>query len=88
MTVRVSTQIYLLDANGVRSGAPVARIDPANLTIQAGKSAVTEGKATVANPKLWGPAPRQKPNRYVAVTTVQRSDALRTATKRLLASAR
>lgn len=73
-TVRVSTQVYALDASGKKTGPPVARIAPANLTIQSGKSAVTEGKATVANPKLWGPAPLQKPNRYVAVTTVQKGN--------------
>ncbi|HTY63037.1 MAG TPA: beta-galactosidase GalB [Acidobacteriota bacterium] len=75
-TVRVSTLFYLLDSNGNKTGSPVARIAPVNVAVQAGKTAFTEGKATIANPKLWGPMPGQKPNRYVAVTTVQRGDAL------------
>ena len=37
-------------------------------------SAIAEGTATVANPKLWGPPPQQRPNRYVAVTTVSQDD--------------
>jgi beta-galactosidase len=75
-TVRVSTQFYALDAHGNKSGSPVAKVAPVSITIQPGKSAVTEGRATIANPKLWGPAPQQKPNRYVAVTTVQSGDAV------------
>ncbi len=74
--VRVSTQIYGLDSGGGKSGPAVARIAPAAMTVPAGGSAVAEGKTTVANPKLWGPPPRQKPNRYVAVTTVQRGDSV------------
>jgi beta-galactosidase len=54
----------------------VAKIGPVNVAVKAGKTAFTEGRATIANPKLWGPPPGQKPNRFVAVTTVQRSDAL------------
>lgn len=68
--VSVSTEIFSLDANGDRTGAAVADIAPANLQISSGASAVTEGTGIIANPKLWGPPPQQKPNRYVAVTTV------------------
>jgi len=75
-TVRVSTQIFLLDANGNKTGSPVAKIGPASVTVEPGRSAVTQGRTSIANPKLWGPAPHQKPNRYVAVTSVQKSDAL------------
>lgn len=74
ITARVSTQIYALAGSGKKSGSPVARIAPVQLAIQAGKNAVTEGKSTIVDPKLWGPAPRQKPNRYLAVTTVQQGD--------------
>jgi beta-galactosidase len=68
--VRVLNQIYSLDANGKRAGAAVASLAPAQLQIEAGKSAVAEGRGAVPNPELWGPAPLQKPNRYVAVTTL------------------
>ncbi len=72
--VSVSTQIFPLDANGHKTGAAVAAVAPASLSIPAGSSAVTEGDGTVANPKLWGPPPQQRPNRYVAVTTLSQGD--------------
>jgi beta-galactosidase len=68
--VSVTTEIFSLDANGTKNGGAVATIAPANLKISAHDSAVADGNATVASPKLWGPPPTQKPNRYVAVTTV------------------
>ena len=68
--VSVATQIFPLDANGQRSEAAVADITPVSLEIPAGSNAVAAGVTTVANPKLWGPPPTQKPNLYVAVTTV------------------
>jgi beta-galactosidase len=52
-------------------GGAVANMAPARLKIESGKSAVAEATGTVANPKMWGPAPQQKPYRYVAVTTLQ-----------------
>jgi len=69
-SVRVVTEIFALDENGKQSGSVVARIAPINLQIAAGARVVSEGKATVTKPKLWGPSPTQQPNRYVAVTTV------------------
>jgi beta-galactosidase len=69
-TVSVATEFFLLDAGGKKSGKAVAKIAPANLNIPSGHSAGADGSATIANPKLWGPPPTQKPNRYVAVTTL------------------
>ena len=66
----VMTEIFSLDADGKRTGRTVASIAPVNVQISPGASAVAEGSATITNPKLWGPPPTQKPNRYVAVTTV------------------
>jgi beta-galactosidase len=68
--VSVVTQIYALDADGNWARPAVGSIATINLQIPAGKSAVAEGKTTISNPKLWGPMPQQKPNRYVAVTDV------------------
>jgi beta-galactosidase len=48
----------------------VASIAPVHLQIAPGGNAVAEGSTIVTHPKLWGPPPLQKPNRYVAVTTV------------------
>ncbi len=66
----VATAIYALDANGKRAANVLASIDPASVNIAAESSAVTEGSVALANPRLWGPPPQQKPNRYVALTTV------------------
>jgi beta-galactosidase len=71
-SARVATEIFALDAAGKKSGAAVAKIAPVNLSIPAGSNAVAESAGTVANPKLWGPPPTQKPNRYIAITTVSR----------------
>lgn len=67
---RVTTEIYALDAQGRRQGAAVARIGARTLAIPAGGSATAKGAAIVAKPRLWGPAPEQRPERYLAVTTV------------------
>ncbi|MGD0251632.1 MAG: beta-galactosidase GalB [Verrucomicrobiota bacterium] len=72
--VGVSTQIFPSDANGNKAGTAVANIAPVNLHISAGSSGVAKGQGTVANPKLWGPPPQQRPNRYVAVTTLSQGD--------------
>jgi beta-galactosidase len=69
-SVNVATEIFALDADGKKSGSAVASSAPVNLQISPNASAVAENSALIANPKLWGPPPTQKPNRYVAVTTV------------------
>jgi beta-galactosidase len=69
--VSVATEIFALDASGNKTGPAVAAIPAASVQIAPGASTMTEGKTTVAQPKLWGPYPAQKPNRYVAVTTVR-----------------
>ncbi|MGH7953446.1 MAG: beta-galactosidase GalB, partial [Limisphaerales bacterium] len=71
--VSVATEIFSLDAAGKKIGPAVASIASANLQIAAKASAIAEGKGIVANPKLWGPPPQQKPNRYVAVTIVSQN---------------
>lgn len=71
--VEVGSQIHALDAAGNRSGGVVARIAPVRTLIPAGGSLTIKGSTTLANPRLWGPPPTQRPNRYVAVTTVTRA---------------
>ena len=69
-TFNIATEIYLLDANGKKTGKPVARIASANTLLQAQGTATVSGSVTLANPKLWGPLPTQVPTLYMAVTTV------------------
>ncbi|WP_437523642.1 beta-galactosidase GalB [Sorangium sp. So ce726] len=70
-SVSVATAIFELDADGRRSGVAVASIAPVDLKIPAGASATADTEGAIASPKLWGTGAHQKPNRYVAVTTVQ-----------------
>jgi beta-galactosidase len=72
--VSVATEIVPLDTKGLRSVAAAAAIAPVSLQIQPGGSATAEGEGTVAHPQLWGPPPQQRPNRYLAVTTVTESN--------------
>ncbi|MGL6159029.1 beta-galactosidase GalB [Microbulbifer sp.] len=69
--VTASTEIYVLDAEGRKSGEVVARFAPLHAALAAGESAELESTVTVENPRLWGPPPTQAPNRYVAVTTLE-----------------
>ena len=69
-SVSVATEIFALDASGKKIGSVVATIALATLRVSSGKNEVAEGSVTITNPKLWGPPPTQRPNRYVAVTTV------------------
>ncbi|PTQ96653.1 beta-galactosidase [Mucilaginibacter yixingensis] len=68
--VSIGTAIYLLGASGQKVGQPVARIKNMEVTISGNQADTINATATIPQPKLWGPRPTQKPNRYVAVTTV------------------
>ena len=86
--ITVSTAVFGLDAEGRIAGASVAAIKPSGAVVAAGSQAVVAGSVVLANPRLWGPPPQQKPNRYVAVTTVSQNGTDRSiATRRRSASA-
>ncbi len=69
-TVSVAARIYALDAEGRKTGAAVGSIEPVAARIAARASATVKGSVIIANPRLWGPPPRQQPDRYLAITTV------------------
>jgi beta-galactosidase len=71
--IEVATAIHTLDASGMKIGPPVAHIAPSRITVASRGNAQAAGYTTLARPRLWGPPPTQRPNRYVAVTTVTRS---------------
>ncbi|UNK48755.1 DUF4982 domain-containing protein [Lysobacter sp. S4-A87] len=70
--IEVATEIVALDDSGQRSGDVVARIAPMRTQLPARSSGSVTGSTTLAHPRLWGPPPTQRPNRYVAITTVSR----------------
>ncbi len=74
--VSVETQIFEIDRNDRKSNLPVATLDPVELSIVAGSNATADMQGAVRNPRLWGTGPNQKPNRYVAVTTVKQGGAI------------
>ncbi|HEY3836330.1 MAG TPA: beta-galactosidase GalB [Bryobacteraceae bacterium] len=68
--VDLATAIYALEAPGHITGRPLASIDRSAAIIPAHSSITVKGDAVLSHPQLWGPPPRQKPNLYVAVTTI------------------
>jgi beta-galactosidase len=68
--VMVSSQIFPLAPNGHRNRDAIVNLTPLKVQIPPHGSAVAAGTAKVRNPGLWGPPPQQRPNRYVAVTTL------------------
>jgi beta-galactosidase len=69
----VATAIYALDASGARTGPALASIPAANMRLGPGANGKVKGSTVLVHPQLWGPPPQQRPNRYVAVTTVTRN---------------
>jgi beta-galactosidase len=69
--VDVITEVRLIDsATGKAGGSVVATFPKASLSLASGTKQSTNGSTTVTNPLLWGPPPSQKPNLYVAVTSI------------------
>jgi beta-galactosidase len=69
--VTLSTQIFEINSQDKKKGGAVTSIAPVDLMIEPGKQASAKTNGIVKKPKLWGTGLRQKPNRYVAVTTVK-----------------
>ncbi|MBW8900187.1 MAG: hypothetical protein JF619_19165 [Massilia sp.] len=67
----VTTELYGLDESGRIAGKPVATTQSGPATVAAGASVIVAGATTVARPRLWGPPPTQKPQRYALVATVR-----------------
>jgi beta-galactosidase len=67
----IATEIFEIDEKDRAAGHAVASIPSVTLQIAAGASSSIETQGTIAQPKLWGTGLHQKPNRYVAVTTVK-----------------
>ncbi|KAK8090786.1 glycoside hydrolase family 2 protein [Apiospora phragmitis] len=69
--VEVATDIFVFDAaSGQPTGDAVATFPQATIQLAAGAKQSVNESTEVQNPALWGPLPTQKPNQYVAVTSV------------------
>jgi beta-galactosidase len=68
--VTVSSELFALDVRAAKGRHAVAATSPLEVNVPPGGSGRVAQSAVVTNPRLWGPPPRQSPNRYVAVTTV------------------
>jgi beta-galactosidase len=73
-TISTITKIFELDSNGNQSWDAVAEIKTLNTKITAENKEKIDGSAIIKNPKLWGPPPKQIPNRYVAITKLYKGD--------------
>jgi beta-galactosidase len=74
VSVKVVTQIFILDNINNKTGDAVVSFEPVKVQVEAGKKVKAKGSATLKNPRLWGPPPTQVPNRYMAVTTLWHED--------------
>jgi beta-galactosidase len=69
--VEVVTEVYERDsATGKASGDAVATFPTVTSDVAGQAKEVVDGSVSVQSPKLWGPPPTQKPNEYVAVSTL------------------
>jgi beta-galactosidase len=66
--VDVETEVYALDVQLKKSGTRIASFPKSVITVPNGKKAKASNTVAIKNPLLWGPAPSQKPNLYVALT--------------------
>lgn len=71
--VDVASEIVPLDARGTHAGGAVARVSGKALLVARRSFATVQQQTTIAHPRLWGPPPRQTPNRYALVTTIRRN---------------
>lgn len=68
--LKVITKIFSLDKNGRKSNNAAATFNPQEVFIKSGRAVTIKCTTNIKNPELWGPPPEQKPNLYVAVTTL------------------
>lgn len=72
-TVQIATALYGLDATGRTVGEAVATFVPVDVTVAGKAETAAKTSVVLAQPRLWGPPPRQQPHRYVAVTILSRN---------------
>ncbi|KAL5433858.1 hypothetical protein PMIN07_007199 [Paraphaeosphaeria minitans] len=69
--VDLVTQVYEVDTStGKATGDAKATFKSVSISVAGGTKQVVNSTTELSNPKLWGPAPEQTPNQYVAVSKV------------------
>lgn len=68
--LEADTKIFALDEYGIRLKNPVAAFKRVSVSIGKMMSDTLRSSINIENPRLWGPPPNQKPNCYVAITTL------------------
>jgi beta-galactosidase len=69
--IEASTEVFELDpATRKSSGNAVATFLKVAIEVDGKSKQSIDGSIRIQKPKLWGPAPAQEPNEYVAVTTL------------------
>lgn len=66
--LKVDTAIHLIDSVTGQTRHKVAEFPKETVIIKAGEKKDLASSVILKNPQLWGPAPSQTPNLYVAVT--------------------
>lgn len=74
--VDVATDVFLLNNQFEKTGAKAASFKKQSVAVAPGKKIKLENSVTLNRPLLWGPAPTQKPNLYVAVTRLYKNGKL------------
>ncbi|KAI1330242.1 beta-galactosidase [Xylariaceae sp. FL0255] len=70
-SIDVKTMVYAIDpTTDSAEGDAVATFQSSTVTVGAGAVQAVNKTVQVTNPKLWGPAPSQTPNMYVAITSL------------------
>ncbi|KAI0543222.1 glycoside hydrolase superfamily [Xylaria digitata] len=68
--IYISTDVFQLNPETGKTGAKVASFPRASLSLSPGQRVDSNSSTIVRNPQLWGVWTSQKPNMYVAITTL------------------
>lgn len=69
-TIKAVTKVYALDNELKISGHNEVAFPEKNILVKAGQDAAFSDSLVIGHPELWGTYPLQKPNLYVAVTSL------------------
>ena len=75
-SVRILTEVFLLDKNGRRAAVRAAGFPTLEKLISKGEKLKLNNVAVISNPMLWGPPPLQQPNLYTAISRVYAGEKL------------